>query len=134
METLNTGIELTVIGMKLVFAVLILLATLIATGMRLVDRAGSRAADQPAPENNAAEQARPALTLHRLMPPDQPDNRSDRQPSADELAAIAIAVQLHQTVRRKQAAPAMRTHQPGTLPSRWLAIGRTRQNRTWQRR
>jgi glutaconyl-CoA/methylmalonyl-CoA decarboxylase subunit delta len=42
-----------------------------------------------------------------------------------------IAVRAHIRVRRKQAAPAMRSHQPGTLPSRWVATGRTRQNRSW---
>jgi Na+-transporting methylmalonyl-CoA/oxaloacetate decarboxylase gamma subunit len=47
------------------------------------------------------------------------------------LAAIMIAVRAHIRVRRKQAAPAMRSHQPGTLPSRWVASGRTRQNRSW---
>ena len=134
MGNLNAGIELTVIGMGLVFAVLILLAALIAAGMRLGDRAGSRATGQPAPENEATQQTLPALTLHRPMPLERLGDQSDHQPSPDEMAAIAIAVQLHQVVRRKQAAPAMRTHQPGALPSRWLAIGRARQNRTWQRR
>lgn len=132
MENLGTGITLTVVGMGLVFAVLILLAALIAVGMRLGDRAGG-AADQPASESEA-QQTHSALTLHRLMPLERPGDQSDHQPSPDELAAIAIAVQLHQIVRRKQAAPAMRTHQPGTLPSRWLAIGRARQSQTWQRR
>jgi Na+-transporting methylmalonyl-CoA/oxaloacetate decarboxylase gamma subunit len=47
------------------------------------------------------------------------------------LAAIMIAVRAHIRVRRKQAAPAMRSHQPGTLPRRWVASGRTRQNRSW---
>ncbi len=133
MENLGTGITLTVVGMGLVFAVLILLAVLIAVGMRLGDRAGDRAARQPAPESEV-QQTHSALTLHRLTPLERLGDQSDHQPTADELAAITIAVRVHQIVRRKQAAPAMRTHQPGALPSRWLAIGRARQNQTWQRR
>ncbi len=134
MENLSTGIALTGIGMGLVFAVLILLAVLVAVGMRLGDRAGGGVADQPAPEHETARQTHSALMLHRLMPLERPGDQSDHQPAPDELAAIAIAVQLHQIVRRKQAAPAMRTHQPGALPSRWLAIGRARQSQTWPRR
>lgn len=134
MENLSAGIMLTVVGMGLVFAVLILLAALIAAGMRLGDRAGSGAADQPAPATDNAEHTHSALTLHRLMPLERVGDQSDQQPSPDELAAITIAVQLHQIVRRKQAAPAMRTHQPGTLPSRWLVIGRARQSQTWLRK
>jgi Na+-transporting methylmalonyl-CoA/oxaloacetate decarboxylase gamma subunit len=45
------------------------------------------------------------------------------------LAAIVIAVRAHVRVRRKQAAPAMRAHAPGSLPSRWTSIGRGRQVR-----
>jgi hypothetical protein len=33
--------------------------------------------------------------------------------------------------RRQQAAPEMRAHEPGSLPSRWVGVGRTRQNRSW---
>ena len=47
------------------------------------------------------------------------------------LAAVMVAVGMHQRIRRKQAAPAMRTHQPGTLPSRWIGAGRVGQNQTW---
>ena len=45
------------------------------------------------------------------------------------VAAVMIAVRAHVRVRRKQAAPAMRTHPPGSLPSRWTFIGRGRQMR-----
>jgi len=133
MDNLSTGIALTIVGMGLVFAVLIALAGLVALGVRLGDRAGG-AAHQTAPADNADQGAHPALTLRRLMPLERLGDPSDHQPSPDELAAIAVAVELHQIVRRKQAAPAMRTHQPGALPSRWLAIGRARQSQTWQRR
>lgn len=51
-------------------------------------------------------------------------------------AAITIAVLMHRTARRRQAAPEMRSTWPGTqlFASRWLAAGRTRQTRGWQGR
>ena len=55
---------------------------------------------------------------------------------ADLIAAIVVAVLTHKGVRRQQAAPVMRSYWPGSLlyASRWLASGRARQNRSWQRR
>ncbi|HEY3291147.1 MAG TPA: hypothetical protein VGK87_13550 [Anaerolineae bacterium] len=49
------------------------------------------------------------------------------------LAAVMVAVRLHRRIRRKQAAPAMRTHQPGTLPSRWIGAGRVAQTQNWHK-
>ena len=51
-------------------------------------------------------------------------------------AAVTIAVLMHRTARRRQAAPEMRSTWPGTqlFASRWLAAGRTRQTRAWQGR
>jgi sodium pump decarboxylase gamma subunit len=106
MDTLVTGLRLTVLGMGIVFALLGVLALIIASLVRL-DQAG-------AGETKAAR-ARPAVVA--VEP--------------DLIAAIAAAIAAHVRVRRKQAAPAMRSHQPGTLPSRWVASGRTRQNHSW---
>jgi hypothetical protein len=55
---------------------------------------------------------------------------------ADLVAAITVAVLTHKVVRRRQAAPAMRSYWPGSLlyASRWVATGRARQNRTWRGR
>jgi hypothetical protein len=50
------------------------------------------------------------------------------------LAAVMVAVRMHRRIRRKQAAPAMRTHQPGTLPSRWIGSGRVAQTQNWHPR
>ncbi len=105
MENLLVGLRLTVYGMGIVFLLLAVLALIIAGLVRL---------DRPKAK---AEKARAATA------PAGPD------PAL--LAAIMIAVRAHVRVRRKQAAPAMRSHQPGTLPSRWVASGRTRQNRSW---
>ena len=109
MENLLVGLQLTVYGMGIVFLLLGVLALIIGGLARL---------DRPKAEGSKAEKARPTATI-----PAGPD------PAL--LAAVMIAVRAHIRVRRKQAAPAMRTHQPGTLPSRWVATGRTRQNRSW---
>lgn len=112
MESLEVGLRLTVYGMGLVFALLAALAALLALLLRL---------DRPAA---AVSSSAPAAMEPVEARPDEPS-------SPEVLAAIMIAVRAHIRVRRKQAAPAMRSHQPGTLPSRWVASGRTRQNRSW---
>ncbi len=112
MDTLLTGVRLTVYGMGIVFLLLGVLALLIAVLVRY---------DGPGPrerKERAAAAAAEAAEAARL-------------PDPALVAAIVIAVGAHVRVRRKQAAPAMRSHQPGTLPSRWVASGRTRQNRSW---
>ena len=108
MENLFVGLRLTAYGMGIVFLLLGVLALVIAGLVRL---------DRPKPRPPKAEKARAATAT--------------AGPDPALLAAIMIAVRAHIRVRRKQAAPAMRSHQPGTLPSRWVASGRTRQNRSW---
>ena len=100
------GFELTVYGMGLVFLLLALLWGVIAWLVRL-DRA--------------------------TMPAPAPDAKGPRAPrlDPDALAAVVIACRAHRMTRRKQAAPEMRMHEPGSLPSRWVGSGRTRQNRSW---
>src|SRR5512140_628577 len=104
---LRTGLELTAVGMGLVFLVLSVLWGLIAAMARLDRRepAPPKAADFP-PANA------PAL-------------------DAETLAAVGVAVRLHLRALRRQAAPAARVHAPGSLPSRWVSTGRTRQNRSF---
>ncbi len=111
-ESLKIGIQLTVLGMGLVFLVLALLWGLTALMLRL-DRA-------PANTNAAASS---------IDEEPEPDGETGLEP--DLIAAISVAVLTHQAVRRKQAAPAMRSHRPGELPSRWVGAGRTRQTRSW---
>jgi Na+-transporting methylmalonyl-CoA/oxaloacetate decarboxylase gamma subunit len=103
LEKLAVGIELTFWGMGLVFLLLALLSGLIALLRRL-----ERRVPLPAAASGPAADLAPEL-----------------------LAAVFLAVREHRRVRRKQAAPAMRSHQPGSLPSRWVGAGRTRQNRSW---
>ena len=109
MESLVTGLRLTVYGMGIVFLLLGTLALLIALLVKY---------DGPGPRERKERAAAAAVEAAAL-------------PDPALLAAIMIAVRSHIRVRRKQAAPAMRSHQPGSLPSRWVASGRTRQNRSW---
>jgi Na+-transporting methylmalonyl-CoA/oxaloacetate decarboxylase gamma subunit len=106
MGSLNIGIQLTVYGMALVFLLLAVMAGLITLLLRF---------DQVVPD------------IEQPSGPQYPAGLD-----AEALAAIIIAVTMHQAVRRKEAAPAMRQYQPGTRPSRWVSVGRTLQNTAWQ--
>jgi len=105
MDLIAIGLQLTVYGMGLVFLLLLLLWAMMSLLLRL---------DHPP----AAPEAAPAVTATTTIAP-------------EKLSAMVIAVLLHRSLRRKQAAPAMRTHWPGTLPSRWVVAGRTRQTQSW---
>lgn len=107
MDSLNIGLQLTIVGMSIVFFLLGVMALLISLLTRW-DR-------EPASVQSAS-------TTREF--PEGLD--------AETLAAITIAVRAHRIMLRKQAAPAMRKHPPGTLPSRWVAIGRARQTTAWQ--
>ncbi len=104
-QLLGTGAWLTLWGMGLVFLLLALLWGLVALLLRF---------DRPARPGAAT---RPAAAPEALAP--------------EVLAAVMVAVKLHIRALRKEAAPEARRHRPGTLPSRWVAAGRTRQNRSW---
>jgi len=112
------GLELTVYGMGLVFLLLALLWGVIALITRIDRReaAASAVSDDVAavPGGAAAVRAADGGALDPEL-----------------IAAVVIACRAHRMSRRKQAAPEMRTHRPGSLPSRWVATGRTRQNRSW---
>jgi glutaconyl-CoA/methylmalonyl-CoA decarboxylase subunit delta len=108
MPELVAGLKLTGMGLGLVFAVLALLAALVALIVRL-DQASGEDAD------GRAEGA--------------PDAMSAAE--AELLAAAVIAVRAHRIQCRREAAPALRAHLPGGLPSRWVGAGRTRQNRSF---
>jgi Na+-transporting methylmalonyl-CoA/oxaloacetate decarboxylase gamma subunit len=98
--------QLTVFGMGLVFLLLAVMAVFITLLLRL---------DRTAP------------VVEKPSGPEYPAGLD-----AEALTAIAIAVTMHQAVRRKEAAPAMRKHWPGTRPSRWVNVGRHLQNTSWQ--
>jgi Na+-transporting methylmalonyl-CoA/oxaloacetate decarboxylase gamma subunit len=102
------GLKLTAYGMGLVFLLLAVLWGLIALLIRF---------DTPPAEPVAARAATKTAAKALIEP--------------DLLAAVVIACRAHRMARRQQAAPEMRAHEPGSLPSRWVATGRTRQNRSW---
>lgn len=122
MENLGFGLNITVVGMGLVFLLLAFLWLVLSVLGRL---------DQIVPERDKEEGAAPA------PPPNVIVTAADGQAvDPGVLAAVAVAVLSHTAARRRQAAPAMRATWPGSqiYASRWLAAGRTRQTRGWQRR
>jgi glutaconyl-CoA/methylmalonyl-CoA decarboxylase subunit delta len=117
MENLGWGLQMTAVGMGLVFALLALLWGLLALVLRF-DRAPAPAAPATA-EGDAASVAPPAAA-DGIDP--------------DVVAAICVATLTHEAVLRREAAPVMRSYWPGSLlfASRWVATGRTRQARSWR--
>lgn len=118
-EQLGAGLQLSLVGIGLVFMVLALLWGLLALMLRL-DRGAE------APIEQASEPEPPAA------PPVVEEAPALQGVDPALLSAITIAVLEHRRIRRQQAAPLMRSHLPGSLPSRWLAVGRARQNQSWQ--
>jgi glutaconyl-CoA/methylmalonyl-CoA decarboxylase subunit delta len=118
-QNLALGVALTVAGMGLVFALLAVLWLLMTILLRL-DSRGDKA------KRRQGDAAQETVTV---VPALSSPNASELSP--EMLAAVMVAVRMHRRVRRKQAAPAMRSHQPGALPSRWIGAGRASQNQNW---
>ena len=113
MENLGWGLQMTVLGMGLVFALLALLWGLLTLVLKF----------DPAPAEPLSPQA-----------------ATGEVPHVAEVATGAVgapaAVLAHKAVRRGEAAPVMRSYWPGSLlhASRWVGAGRSKQNHSWQRR
>lgn len=132
MENLAWGLEMTVVGMGVVFALLVLLMGVLVLMGRL-DK-------QPAPPPQLVErtpppavEADPTATTAEAVP--VVDFLTDDL-TVDQAAAVALAVVTHLEVRRQQAAPETRTHAPASQihTSRWVSVGRGSQNQSWRRR
>lgn len=123
MENLGFGIQISLMGMGLVFGLLALLWGVLVLVGRLDQRA-------PAP---AATATRPAAQPVNTATQPPPPATATLDPEVR--AAIMVAVALHRASGRRQAAPVMRSYWPGSLlyASRWVMTGRARQNRTWRR-
>lgn len=143
MSDLMFGLQITAIGMSLVFGLLALLWALLVLAARFEPGATTphavSAADVPALEEAAGGAQLPASELVAEAQAASPVVRV-RGPGADDLepealAAIAAAVIAHAANRRRQAAPETRSYWPGSLlfASRWVAAGRARQTRGYQR-
>lgn len=111
MDNLGWGLQISALGMGLVFGLLALLWGLLT----LVQRWDRPPAAAPVLET--------APVVEEGMDPAL-------------VAAIVTAALAHRANRRREAAPVMRSHWPGSQlhASRWVAVGRTRQNQSWQRR
>lgn len=135
MNNLGWGLQMTVLGMGIVFALLAMLWALLVVVLRfdkVEDVSGAAGGADPAEDEDPAPAA-PALAAAEPAPPRVPQvNGMD----ADLIAAVMVAVLTHKGIRRHEAAPVMRSYWPGSLlyASRWVASGRSRQNRTWARR
>jgi glutaconyl-CoA/methylmalonyl-CoA decarboxylase subunit delta len=127
MTDLSWGLQITAMGMGLVFGLLALLWGLLWLMLKL-DRAPETAANG-GPTTGAGPG--PAAEVRQ-------EATTEAKPALDpaKLAAIMIAVRKYRHQLRAEAAPSMRTHEPGGLlhASRWVDAGRMRQNKTWQRR
>jgi sodium pump decarboxylase gamma subunit len=118
MDNIGFGLWMTAMGMGTVFALLILLMLV----LRVIGWADARAS------------RRTAVAAVRGDAEDA--GAVDDTLTAEEIAAITIAVITHARVRRGQAAPAMRQVAPGSqlFASRWVAVGRSYQNQPWKSR
>ena len=132
MNNLGWGLQMTMLGMGLVFGLLALLWAMLVIVLRFDSEPAAVGAEEtttgtaPAAVGpDAADTPSPGATVASV-------NGMD----ADLVAAILVATLRHKEVRRAQAAPAMRSYWPGSLlyASRWIAAGRTRQSQSWQRR
>jgi len=118
MDNLGWGLQITALGMGLVFGLLALLWGLLALALKLDT--------PPAP-----------AAVPGLLPPTDALSEPAPDPLADPAlrAAVTMAVLAHAARQRGEAAPQVRLHTPGSLlhASRWVAAGRTRQNHAWRR-
>jgi Na+-transporting methylmalonyl-CoA/oxaloacetate decarboxylase gamma subunit len=116
MDNLGFGLQVTVLGLGIVFGLLALLWLLLSIAVRLDAR------------RPPADAAGPRVAIRPI------DGGADVSPQL--VAAIAVAIKRHADQRRRQAAPVMRSYWPGSLlfASRWVAAGRMRQGQSWRRR
>jgi Na+-transporting methylmalonyl-CoA/oxaloacetate decarboxylase gamma subunit len=131
MDNLGWGLQITALGMGLVFSLLAVLWGLLVLVLKLDGPPVQPAAFDAA---GAAPAALPAADADAPPAPPEP---AVPDPARDPalLAAIGAAVLAHRALRRSEAAPGMRTHWPGSLlhASRWVSSGRLRQNRTFHK-
>lgn len=116
MDNLGFGLQVTVLGLGIVFGLLVVLWLLLTLALRFEPQ-------PPTPEPEAAR-----VSIRPLGGPGEMEPRL--------VAAVAVAITRHAEARRRQAAPAMRSYWPGSLlfASRWVAAGRMRQGQSWRRR
>jgi Na+-transporting methylmalonyl-CoA/oxaloacetate decarboxylase gamma subunit len=125
MEHLGWGLQMTVLGMGLVFSLLALLwlmLTLVLGAEKEEDKPAQAAVED---DDEEYEEEAPEVYTGSPLISGMP---------GDLVAAVAMAVTKHRLELRRQAAPIMCASAPdgGAATSRWLAGGRARQNNSWQ--
>jgi len=132
MENLAWGLQMTVLGMGLVFALLALLWGLLMLVLYL-DKEPKEATSE---REVHVEAERIAAVADDAVGAQVPETPTVNGMAADLVAAILVATMKHKTTLRRQAAPLTRSYWPGSqlFASRWVAAGRARQNYTWQPR
>jgi Na+-transporting methylmalonyl-CoA/oxaloacetate decarboxylase gamma subunit len=129
MENLSWGLQMTVLGMGLVFALLALLWVVLTVVLKL-DK--EKEEETPVSALEAQDKAeRIAAIADEAIGAQTPETPTVHGMAADLVSAIMIAAMKHKMILRGEAAPLMRTALPGTQPSRWAAAGRVRQTNTW---
>lgn len=132
MENIGWGLQMTVLGMGLVFALLALLWLLLTLVLKLDKEPEVEVTAQEA----TVEAERIAAIADDAVGAQTPERPTVNGMPADLVAAILVATYKHRKSMRRQAAPLVRTVWPGSqiFASRWLATGRARQNNNWQPR
>ena len=134
MEHMNWGLQMTVLGMGLVFALLALLWLLLTIVLKLDKE--DEPEEEISPQEATVEAERIAAIADQAVGAQTPERPTVNGMPADLVAAILVATHKHRTSMRRQAAPLVRTVWPGSqiFASRWLATGRARQTNNWQPR
>lgn len=132
MENLAWGLQMTVLGMGLVFALLGLLWGLLT----LVQKLDKEPVTAVSAETANALAERIAAVADDAVGAQVPERPTVNGLPADLVAAILVATLKHKLTLRRQAAPVMRSYWPGSqlFASRWVNAGRARQNHSWQPR
>jgi hypothetical protein len=132
MQNLGWGLQITALGMGLVFALLAVLWGLLTLVLALDKEPKAPVTAQQA----IVEAERIAALADDAVGAQVPERPTVNGMPADLVAAIMVATMKHKMTMRRQAAPMMRSYWPGSqlFASRWVATGRARQNTTWQSR
>ena len=134
MENLGWGLQMTVLGMGLVFALLALLWVLLTVVLKLDKE------EEPEASEDTADDAEPvsavtagagevAADLAAAITVAVAKFRAQRMPP-DLAAAITIATIEHRKAVGQWTPPVARSFWPGTAPSRWTQEGRARARQT----
>jgi Na+-transporting methylmalonyl-CoA/oxaloacetate decarboxylase gamma subunit len=136
-EFLGWGLQMTVLGMGLVFVLLALLWLLLTVVLKLdKEEKPEEAGHETSAPEAAVEAERIAATADDAIEARTPERPTVNGMPADLVAAILVAAHKHRQTMRRQAAPLVRAVWPGSqiFASRWLASGRARQTHNWQPR